>query len=123
MTQNTSQLQENNTKETVLSFINALNVEDFKAARKLVSEDLIFIGVLGTRNGAEAYFSDMEKMKLKYEIKKVFADGDDACLLYNINMGSVTVFASGWYQLANGKISSFKVVFDPRPLLETAAPK
>ena len=117
MIQYNSQLQENGAKETVLSFIKALNEEDFRAARKQVNEDLIFIGVLGTRNGADAYFSDMEKMKLKYEIKKVFSDEDGVCLLYNINMGNVTLFACGWYQLANGKISSFKVVFDPRPLL------
>jgi len=48
----------------VLSFIDALNNEDFKSARKLTTDDLRFEGVMGTREGADAYFADMEKMKL-----------------------------------------------------------
>lgn len=115
-------MAQTNAKETVLSFIEALNKEDFNAARQYVDEDLVFTGVLGSRNGAAAYFSDMERMKLKYEIRKSFADGEDVCLLYDINMGNVTIFSCGWYKLVNGKISTFQVVFDPRPVLE-AAPK
>ncbi|MBN9380980.1 MAG: nuclear transport factor 2 family protein [Chitinophagaceae bacterium] len=116
MTQHAS--SDNNAKTTVLAFIEALNKEDFDKAREYVNEDLSFIGVLGTRHGAEPYFGDMKKMKFKYDIKKAFAEGDDVCLLYDINMGKTTIFACGWYQLAGGKISTFKVVFDPRPILE-----
>lgn len=58
----------------------------------------------------------MKKMKLKYDIKKTFADNDDVCLFYEIAMGDVTIFACGWYHVENNKISSFKVIFDPRPL-------
>jgi len=57
-------------------------------------------------------------MKFKYDIKKAFADSDDVCLLYDINMGSATLFCSGWYKIAANKITWFKVIFDPRPLLE-----
>lgn len=68
-----SNLQKPNTtsKEIVLSFLKALNAEDFIMARNYVSNDFIFEGVLGSRNGSEAYFNDMEKMKLKYDIKKL----------------------------------------------------
>ncbi len=102
----------------VKAFIKAINDEDFTTARKYVNDDLKFDGVMGSRDGADAYFSDMRKMKFKYDVKKVFADEDDVCLLYNINMGGTTIFTCGWYKLENGKISSIKVVFDPRPLLE-----
>ena len=105
-------------QDIVLAFINALNREDFAAARDCVSDDLTFIGVLGTRNGAEAYFSDMSRMKLKYAVKKVFTDGADVCLFYDITMGDKTIFSCGWYQLVNNKISTFRVLFDPRPLLQ-----
>lgn len=105
-------------KDIVLTFINALNAEDFDTAKSCVRDDLIFEGVLGTRNGAAAYFKDMEKMRLKYKIKKAFQDGDDVCLLYDINMSGTDVFTCGWYQLEDGKIKSLKVVFDPRPVLQ-----
>src|SRR5438552_1109709 len=76
----------NNAKEVVLSFVEALNKDDFKTARQYADDDMSFVGVLGSRNGADAYFSDMERMRLKYDIKKAFADGDDVCLLYDLDM-------------------------------------
>ena len=110
-------------KDTVLSFLEALNAEDFQQAREYVSDDLSFVGVLGTRNGADAYFKDMQNMRFKYDIKKVFADGDDVCVLYDIDMGGTKIFTCGWYKVKEDKIESFQVVFDPRPVLEKAPKK
>ena len=105
--------------ETVVNaFIKAINDEDFTTARKYVNHNLKFDGVMGSRDGADAYFNDMTRMKFKYDVKKLFADENDVCLLYDINMGGATIFTCGWYKLEKGKISSLKVVFDPRPLLE-----
>ena len=107
-----------NAKEVVLAFIDAMNKEDFIAARKYLTTDMTFKGVLGSREGAEAYIHDMEKMKFKYDIKKVITEGDDVCLFYDIDMGHVTIFSCGWYQIMENKIGSFRVIFDPRPVLE-----
>jgi hypothetical protein len=106
-----------NSKQTVLDFIGALNHFDYEKAKDFVSDDLSFVGVLGTRNGSDAYFNDMRKMKFQYNVIKAFEDGNDVCLLYDINMGEQTIFCCGWYQVQNGRIKSFRVVFDPRPLL------
>jgi len=116
MTTNT--VKRTNAKEIVMSCIKALNDEDFKTARKYMTDDFSFKGVLGNRNGAEAYFNDMEKMKLKYEVKKVFADENDVCLLYDLAISGVTLFGCGWYHVEDDKINSLRVVFDPRPVLE-----
>jgi limonene-1,2-epoxide hydrolase len=107
-------------KETVVSFLTALNDEDFKRARSFVDESLKFVGALGTRDGAEAYFKDMEQMRLKYGLKKVFSDGDDVCVLYEINFGRPPepILTCGWYKVHNGKINSLRTIFDPRPLLQ-----
>lgn len=103
--------------DVVLSFIKALNDEDFATARKCTSDDLKFVGVMGERDGAEAYFTDMERMKLKYDIKRVFSDGDDVCIFYDIDMSGKTIFSCGWYHIVEGKVNSIRVLFDPRPLL------
>jgi hypothetical protein len=50
-------------------------------------------------------------------------DQDDVCLFYNITIRGINIFSSGWYVVKNGKISSFKVIFDPRPLLDSAPAK
>lgn len=118
-----SSLIKTGSEQIVLDFIDAMNQFDYAKARSYVTDDLSFVGVLGTRNGADAYFSDMQKMKFQYKIIKTFSDGDDVCLFYDINMGGQNIFCCGWYQLQNSKIKSFRVVFDPRPVLEQANKK
>ena len=106
--------------QVVLSFIKALNNEDFASAKKYVKDDLTFEGVMGSRHGAAAYFKDMEHMKFKYDVKKTFVNGDEVAVFYDINMGSDKIlFSAGWYRLEEDKIAWFKVIFDPRPLLES----
>ncbi|HEY9262482.1 nuclear transport factor 2 family protein [Chitinophaga sp.] len=103
--------------KVVLSLIQAINEEDFDTATHFVKDDMTFEGVLGKRDGATAYFDDMRKMKLKYEVQKVFADQEDVCLFYNLTMAGKTIFGCAWYHLDGGRVSSLKVVFDPRPFL------
>lgn len=107
-------------KEIVMAFLKSINDQDFRAARSYVTDNLSFVGVLGTRDGSDAYFKDMEQMRLRYDIKKVFVDGNDVCVLYDIRFGNppATLFTCGWYQVQEGKIRSIRVVFDPRPLLQ-----
>ena len=54
-----------NHEELITQFIEAMNDEDFTLARSYTAYDMQFIGVLGKRDGAEAYFNDMVKMRLK----------------------------------------------------------
>jgi|SRR5882762_4940134 len=114
---NKAVLSATSAREVVLSFIEAMNNLDYKKAREYVHDELYFIGVMGTRNGAEAYFRDMEKMKFQYAVQKAFEDGDDVCLWYDITMSGKSIFSSGWYHVEEGRINWLKVVFDPRPLL------
>jgi len=107
-----------NSEKAVMTFINALNDEDFTTAREQLADGMKFDGVMGSRDSADAYITDMKRMKFKYKVKKVFADEEDVCLLYDIDMGGATIFTCGWYHVEYRKISSLKVVFDPRPLLE-----
>jgi len=102
---------------TVLAFINAINDRDFEAARYYLHDDMVFDGVLGHRNGAEDYLNGMKELKFRFNVKKAFEDGNDVCLLYDVDMRGKTVFTCGWYQLRDNKIKSLKVVFDPRPVL------
>jgi limonene-1,2-epoxide hydrolase len=105
-------------RQTVLSFLKAMNAEDYVTARKFTETTLSFVGVLGTREGADAYFKDMEKMKLKYDVQQVFVEGDDVCVIYDITMAGTKAFSCGLYHVNTGKITSIRVIFDPRPILE-----
>ncbi len=105
----------------VLSYVDALNKEDFDLARSYVNDDFTFNGVLGSRHGADNYFADMRKMKFKYVVKKVFAEESDVCLFYDITIAGASIFASGWYRLKDHKLRSLTVIFDPRPVLDRSA--
>jgi limonene-1,2-epoxide hydrolase len=104
-------------KEVVLSFMEALNKDDFSGARKLIADDLQFKGVMGSRDGADVYIQDMQKMKFKYVIQNAFVDKRDVCLIYDINMGGPVIRSCGLYHVKDGKIKTINVIFDPRPLL------
>lgn len=108
---------DNRTKEIVKGFLEAFNQEDFISARTFLSNDLKFVGVMGMKDGADTYIMEMEKMRLKYELKKIFYDQDGVAAFYDITMDGKKIFSAGWYEIENGKIKSIKVVFDPRPLL------
>ena len=110
-------------RKVVLSCVDAINREDFEAARRFVSDDMSFVGVLGSRQGGDVYFEDMKRMRLKYEVKKVFVDDDDICLFYDLAISGVKIFGCAWYQVAHGGIRTLQVVFDPRPILEMQAKK
>ena len=60
----------------------------------------------------------MEKMQLEYNIRRIFVEGNDVCVLYDLMIEDEIIFCCGWYTIKNDKISHLKVVFDPRPLLD-----
>lgn len=45
-------------------------------------------------------------------------NGSHMAVFYNINMSGKEIFSAGWYNVSEEKIAQFKIVFDPRPLLE-----
>jgi hypothetical protein len=102
----------------VQRLLEALNRGDYDAARALLSDDMSFVGVLGAREGADAYIGDMKRMRLKYDVQKTFTSGDDVCVFSNLKISGVAIFCSSWYHVTDGKIDSLRVVFDPRPVLE-----
>lgn len=107
-------------EQLVLDFINSLNKESFVEAREMLSDDFQFNGVLGKRDGGDAYMDDMKKMKMKYSIKMVFTTGDDIAVLLDLTTSGKTLENFAWYHVEADRIKSLKVIFDPRPLLEGA---
>jgi SnoaL-like domain len=112
----------NEPKEVVLGLGKALNDESFQIARRYVSDDMKYVGPFGSRDGAEAYLQEIERFRLKFDIQKIFADDKNVCVLYDITVSGITLFACGWFQVNAGRVSSLRVTFDPRPLLALSEP-
>ncbi len=111
-----------NPKEIVLEFLEALNRKDFKSARTYVSDNVSYISPLNSFNGAEPYFKYVEHLNLpKLDIKKVFTEGSHYFSVHwevNYSTPPAPLSVSAWYQVNDGRISSMKLVFDPRPYLQ-----
>ena len=110
-------------KEIVMEYMQALiERRDFQSARSYISDNISYVSPLNSFDRAEPYLKYNEHLKLpKFDTKKVFVDGQDVCLLYEMNVGTppVPLFVCAWFHVNDdGKISSLRLAFDPRPFVQ-----
>jgi hypothetical protein len=102
-------------KEVVMSYIGALDNQRYEEALSLLDANVRIKGPAGESYGKPTDFIEMlKKYRGKYNIKKVFADGGDVCVLYDLATTGPTVYMSSWYHVKDGKVVSIQTVFDPR---------
>ena len=107
-------------KEIVEAYKAAIGRGDFTAARALLHDDLVFQGPIDSFNRADDYIAASKQLAniiQRIDVKKVFVDGDDVCVLYDMvtNTPAGTAFIVEWYQVRGDKIAALQAVFDARP--------
>jgi hypothetical protein len=101
-------------REVVMSYIRALDAWEYEKALGYLQENVRIVGPAGETFGKPLGFIEMlRKYKGRYDVKKVFAEGDDVCVLYDLATTGSTVYMSSWYQVKGEKIASIQTVFDP----------
>jgi hypothetical protein len=107
-------------KEIVREFIQATERQDFQAARSYLSDNMTYVSPVNSFDRAEPYLKYNlhlyeTRQLVKFNIKKEFADSNDVCIIHELNSQMVCL----WYHVGNdGKISSLRVIFDPRSFLQ-----
>ena len=102
-------------KEVVMAYVGALDGQQYDKALEKLHDGVRIRGPAGETFGKPLDFVEMlRKFRGRYDVKKVFVDGDDVCVLYDLATNGPTVFMSSWYQVKDGKIVSIRTVFDPR---------
>jgi limonene-1,2-epoxide hydrolase len=102
-------------KEIVMSYVAALDSGDYETARDRLGANVRVVGPAGEAFRSPAEFIEMlSQQRGKYDLKKIFVDGDDVCVLYDFVTPKVRTFFCSWYQVRDGKIVSIQTVFDPR---------
>lgn len=111
-------------KEVVMEYIAAVNRKDFKSARTYLSDNVFYRGPagMGRFDKAEPYLKYLEHLDLYLDIKKVFVDGNDVCEFHEPkgkvnNTQPEPLLVCMWFHVDDAKISSIRIVFDPRPYL------
>src|SRR5215468_5391265 len=98
----------------------AIGWGDFTAARELLHDDLAFHGPIDTFSRADDYVAATKRLAniiQRIDVKKVFVDGNDVCVLYDMvtNTPAGTAFIVEWYQVRGDKIAALRAVFDACP--------
>lgn len=108
--------------EIVLSYINALDRHDYRAAEGYLNNSIRVKGPAGEGfNNPKEFIEMLRKFPGKYDMKKVFVDKDDVCLLYEFATHGTNVIMCSWYQVNDGKIASIQTIFDPRAFSTVAS--
>jgi SnoaL-like domain len=107
-------------KDVVMGYQKALGSGDWKSARSFLKDDLRFKGPVAEYDRPEPYIEDLKRLHgivERVDMKKVFVDGDDVCLLYDMvtNTPAGTAFICEWYHVEGPKVGAIRVVFDARP--------
>ncbi|HKA05248.1 MAG TPA: nuclear transport factor 2 family protein [Acidimicrobiales bacterium] len=101
------------------AFFTAWTTGDFATARHLLHDDVSFQGPIDRFDSADAYVAalrGLSQIVKGAEQQKVFVDGDDVCVIYDLVTGPVAASPTAeWYHVRDGKISAVRVFFDARP--------
>jgi limonene-1,2-epoxide hydrolase len=105
-------------QERVSEYIRAIGEGRLDELSAYLHPDVVFEGAgVATTHGAEEYIAALRRLSpiiARNEIKRVFVDGDEACVFYDF----VTDTAAGpiatveWLTIVDGRIASIYLLFD-----------
>lgn len=102
-------------KQVVMSYIDALHNQRYDAALSYLHDKVRIKGPAGESFGKPIDFIEMlRKYRGKYDVKRVFADGNDVCVWYDLDTTVAKVSMASWYNVKDNQIVSIQTIFDPR---------
>ena len=112
-------------RDIVMEFIQATERQDYQSARGYLSDNMTYVSPVNSFDSAEPYLKYnlhlyQTGQLVKFDIKKEFTDSNDVCIIHELNSQIVCL----WYHVDDdGKISSLRVILNPRQFLAGAKQK
>jgi SnoaL-like domain len=102
------------------TYFDAWKRRDFDTLRSILADDVTFDGPLGHASNADECVDGLKRMSkivTDIMIRKTFVDGPDVITWFELHTAGTTPLPTvNWRHVENGKITSIRVTFDPRPL-------
>jgi ketosteroid isomerase-like protein len=107
-------------KALALAYIDAAGKKESDKVAKLLAPDLKFVGPQMTRNTASDFIAALKRLgaiHVRNDVTRVFADGDDVCIIYDF----VTDTPAGalptieWLHFDDGRIDAINLYYDRVP--------
>jgi len=104
----------------VQDYLTHLKAKDLSSQRELLKDDLSFEGPFDRFDRADDYHEALGHLIPivdDIEVKKIFVDGNDVCVVYDMVTSTPVGTASivEWHTVDGDKISAIRVYFDARP--------
>ena len=107
----------NDPKSIAVAYVEGCGRRDLRAVEHLLAPDISFVGPGSSTRGAPAYLAILERLGPVWagsEIRKVFADGPDVCVIYDFvtstPAGKVPIVE--WLRVVDQRIASVELFFD-----------
>jgi len=109
-------------KRVVDRYFSALRAKDFETMRTLLTDDVSFVGPLGTTDGVDEYIDAMKRVTAHMtgvERRVLFGEDEHVCQVYDLTTSKppVTITVVQWLTVREGRIATVRLFFDPRPYL------
>jgi ketosteroid isomerase-like protein len=107
-------------RNVVERYHDAWQRHDFETVRGLLHDDLSFRGPFDTFEKADDFVEAIRGLApivRDVELKKVFVDGDDVCLLFDMvtNTPAGTQPIAEWHRVRGDRLATIRAYFDARP--------
>jgi hypothetical protein len=107
----------NDPRSIALAYIDACGRKDLDAVAPLLAPDLRFVGPGNTLTGASPYLAVLRRLGpvwVRSDVKKVFADGAEVCVIYDLltDTPAGVVPIVEWLRIEGGRIASVTLFFD-----------
>jgi ketosteroid isomerase-like protein len=108
--------------DVVNRFYQATSARRAQDLPALVADDVTFVGPLMRATGSHEFVAMNEQLlgfHAGTRMLRQFENGDDVCSIYELDMstpagGSLSITMADWIRVADGKIASQRIYFDPR---------
>ncbi len=104
-------------KSIALAYIDGCARKDHDAVAPLLAPDIHFTGPNGIIEGAGPYLAALRRIGVVWvrsDVRKVFADGNDVCVIYDFvtDTPAGAVPTVEWLHVEDGRIRSVNLYFD-----------
>jgi len=109
-----------NAKALALEYMDAINQQRFDMLEALLAPELTFISPSTTRSTAREFLAGVKRLTaihVRNEVKRVFAEGDEVCVIYDFvtDTPAGALPAIEWLHIQEGRIRRIHLYYDRLP--------
>ena len=109
-------------EKVALAYLDAVAKKDLERCESLLAADVRFVGPAMSMTGARellAAFRHIGAVHVRSDIKRVFSDGDEVCVIYDFVTDTAGPLPTvEWLRIEGGKVRSINLYYDQVPWLK-----